>query len=523
MRALHLVALAAAAVASVAPNRSVTEQDALQGAWRVIDARARMSNEPAMNVDGIVDRGTIEFDGSRVTMRQLASADLASYEFRLDTVASPRRLRMFDPAVPDSAKWIGIYRLSGDTLRVSLPISHDSGHPGPPLAFNAPNTAAYTFKRDRSERRQAGSSGVVFVDRNANGVRDSGEPGLANVAVSNQDTIVVTDASGAFRITSRGTGVVFVSVPDGYRSVGDFWRNSDTSKSLAFALATAPTPASFTFLHASDTHLSPASLARTQRLRALADSLSPDFVIITGDLVRDALRVGEAEAAGYYDMFMRERGMFRNPVLTVPGNHENFGIERDTSHVSASHPLYGRAMYHHYLGPDYYSFTRGGVHFVGLNTVDIDDQRYYGHVDSLQLAWLERDLSLIPATMPVVTFDHIPFFSTFEGINGFSDRPPAPSLITVRGKTAFRHVVSNAGETLAILRKRNHVLALGGHIHGSERIEYEIDGVKTRFNQVSAIIGAPRGASMAFVSGVTLYRVMNGVIDAGQFIPLIGK
>ena len=89
-------------------------------------------------------------------------------------------------------------------------------------------------------------------------------------------------------------------------------------------------------------------------------------------------------------------------------------------------------MYHHYLGPDYYSFTRGGVHFVGLNTVDIDDQQYYGHVDSLQLAWLERDLALVPAAMPIVTFDHIPFFTTFELINGYNDRPPAPSLITVQ-------------------------------------------------------------------------------------------
>jgi 3',5'-cyclic AMP phosphodiesterase CpdA len=230
--------------------------------------------------------------------------------------------------------------------------------------------------------------------------------------------------------------------------------------------------------------------------------------------------VPEPEATGYYQLFMKEIGAFRTPVFTVPGNHENFGIERDTSHVSANHPLYGRQMYHHFLGPDYYSFTRGGVHFVGLNTVDIDDQRYYGHVDSLQLAWLERDLALVPPTMPVVTFDHIPFFSTFEGINGYTDAPPAPTLITVKGKTVFRHTVSNAGEVLAVLRKRQHVLALGGHIHGTERIEYEIAGVKTRFNQVSAVIAGPRGAGLSFTSGVTLYRVKNGAIDAGQFIPL---
>jgi uncharacterized protein (TIGR03067 family) len=451
---LYLTALVA--VAGAWGRTTPADQDVLQGTWRVVDARARMSNEPAMIIDGLIDRGTIEFAGTRVTMRQLGESDFASYDFTLDTLASPRRLRMIDLAARDSARWTGIYRVSRDTLRLSLPIEHYSNRPVPPAGFNSPNTVAYTFKRDRPSP-PADVTGVVFLDANENGVRDSGEAGLPGVAVSNQDTVVVTDASGAFRMTTRGTGIVFVSTPDGYRQVGSFWKDVAASPTLAFPLATSPAPASFTFIHASDTHLSPASLPRTQRLRALADSIGPDFVIISGDLVRDALRVGEAEATGYYDMFMRERGAFRSPVFTVPGNHENFGIERDTSHVSASHPLYGRRMYHHYLGPDYYSFTRGGVHFVGLNTVDIDDQRYYGHVDSLQLAWLARDLALIPPSMPVITFDHIPFFSTFEGIGGYTDSPPAPTLITVNGKTAFRHVISNAGATLAILRKRNHV------------------------------------------------------------------
>jgi predicted MPP superfamily phosphohydrolase len=363
-------------------------------------------------------------------------------------------------------------------------------------------------------------SGVVFDDTNRNGTRDAGERGVAGVAVSNQDTVVTTDASGTFRMSSEGTGVIFVSTPNAYRPVGPWWRAANSAEPLSFALTREQPSGELTFIHASDTHISPASLARTQRLRTLVDSIRPGLLLITGDLVRDALRVGEEEAAGYYELFARERSAFRTPVFTVPGNHENFGIERDTSHVPATHPLYGRGMYHHYFGPDYYSFTRGGVHFVGLNTVDIDDQRYYGHVDSLQLTWLERDLALIPADMPVVTFDHIPFVTTFEGLNGYNDRPPAPSLITVKGKTVYRHTVSNAGDVLAVLRQHRYVLALGGHLHATERIEYEMTGVRTRFNQVSAVVGPSRGAGLESISGVTLYRVKNGEIDAGRFIPL---
>ena len=379
---------------------------------------------------------------------------------------------------------------------------------------------ALTTAPGAARSHSAGISGVVFDDTNRNGTRDAGERGVAGVAVSNQDTVVTTDASGAFRLPGEGTGVIFVSMPNAYRPVGPWWRPANSAEPVSFALTREQSSTELTFIHASDTHISPASLARTQRLRALVDSIRPGLLLITGDLVRDALRVGEEEATGYYELFARERNAFRTPVFTVPGNHENFGIERDTSHVPATHPLYGRGMYHHYFGPDYYSFTRGGVHFVGLNTVDIDDQRYYGHVDSLQIAWLERDLALVPADMPVVTFDHIPFVTTFEGLNGYNDRPPAPSLITVRGKTIYRHTVSNAGDVLAVLRKHRYVLALGGHLHATERIEYEMTGVRTRFNQISAVVGDSRGAGLESISGVTLYRVKNGEIDAGRFIPL---
>jgi predicted MPP superfamily phosphohydrolase len=374
--------------------------------------------------------------------------------------------------------------------------------------------------------QQAPITGLVFVDANGNGVHDPGEVGLAGAVVSNQDAVVVTDASGAFRLPRGGYGVVFVSVPDGYRAVGPFWRIGDLSgatgtlNNLVFPLAPVAKVREFTFIHASDTHLSPASADRTRRLRALVDSIHPSFLLITGDLVRDALRVPEAEAVGYYDLFMREAGQFRTPVWTVPGNHENFGIERHLSLVSPTHPLYGKRMYRHYLGPDYYSFTQGGVHFVGLNTVDIDDLWYYGHVDSLQLAWLERDLAHVPAGMPVVTFDHIPFISSFEALGGYRGDPPAPTLITVNGKTVFRHTVSNAPEVLAVLRKRRHVLALGGHIHAVEHLEFETNGLHTRFNQSSAIVGPTDVAGMRFPSGITLYTVRDGEIDAGRFIPL---
>jgi hypothetical protein len=364
--------------------------------------------------------------------------------------------------------------------------------------------------------------GTVFVDANGDGVRGANERGLASVVVSDQAAVTRTGTDGGFELDTRGGhGVVFVSVPTGYRPSGPWWRPVDGTRALDFGLTQMSRVREFTFVHASDTHLSPQTLPRTQRLRALVDSVKPDFVIITGDLVRDALRVSEQEATGYYDLVMREFPRLGAPVRTVPGNHEIFGIERHLSKVSQSHPLYGKAMYRKYLGPDYYSFDFGGVHFIGLNSIDYDEeQSYYGHVDSLQMAWIARDLATVPVGMPVVTYNHIPFMTALDMFGGYRDTPPAPSLITVGGRTMFRHTVSNAADVLETLRRSRHVLALGGHMHVRERLSYEIENVRIRFEQSAAVVATTESGKMRFPSGIVLYRVRDGIVDAGRFVAL---
>jgi pimeloyl-ACP methyl ester carboxylesterase len=360
-------------------------------------------------------------------------------------------------------------------------------------------------------------SGTVFLDRNANGSRDAGEPGIPGVVVSDQVHAVVTDSAGRFKLMpSPGHTLVFVSVPDGYRAVGPFWKT--LADSPAFPLAVRASPREFSFIHASDTHLDSASLPRMQHLQAVIDSIRPDFVLITGDLVRDALRVPDSVATSRYQLFARERGRITRPVWTVPGNHEIFGIERRRSGVSASHPLYARGMYRHYFGPDYYSFTYGGVHFIGLNSVDYDDESYYGHVDSVQMTWLKEDLSYVPAATPVVTFNHIPFVTAVEMINGYDEESVAPTVIAVGGKKQFRHVVANAGDVIELLRTHRFPLALGGHMHVRETLRYALGGQDTRFEQAGAVVGPSDAAGLHFQSGVTLYHVRAGQVDSGQFI-----
>lgn len=363
-------------------------------------------------------------------------------------------------------------------------------------------------------------AGVVFDDTNRNGQRDAGERGLAGIAVSNQHDVAQTDADGRYTLPRAGHGVVFVSMPDGYTAVGRFWHAVSAAPPgrVDFAVASQPAPASFTFIHASDTHVSAGTIGRLQQLRAIVEARRPDFVLITGDLVRDALRVGEEEARGYFDLYTQEISRFPVPVWNVPGNHENFGIERHLSLVSPAHPLYAKGMYRQRLGPNYYSFTYGGVHFAGLDTADIADLWYYGHVDEAQLAWLAADLARLPPGTPVVTFNHIPFVTALEGVNGYRDDGPAPTLIKTGGRTVFRHVVSNFSDVLTVMRPHNWPLALGGHLHTRESITFE-SNVRTRFHQAAAVVG-PTDTVVPATSGVTLYRVKGRVVDDGEFIPL---
>ena len=364
-------------------------------------------------------------------------------------------------------------------------------------------------------------SGVVFEDTNRNGRRDTGERGLNGVPMSNQREVVQTAADGSYSLPRAPFGLVFVSLPDGYAALGNFWRTISASSNSAADFGLMPSRAAsttFTFIHASDPHVSEKNVARLQQLRALAEKHQPDFVLVTGDLVRDALRVGEDEARGYYDLYTQEVRRFAMPVWSVPGNHEIFGIERHLSLVSASHPLYGKSMYRQRLGPTYYSFTRGGIHFVGLDSVDVADLWYYGHLDDVQLAWLKADLSHVPADMPIVTFNHIPFVTAIEGVAGYRDDGAAPTVIKVGGRTVFRHIVSNFNEVLAAIGSREWPLALGGHVHTRESISYG-STVRTRFHQAAAVVG-PTDNAIPATSGVTLYRVKNRVIDDGEFIPL---
>ena len=84
------------------------------------------------------------------------------------------------------------------------------------------------------------------------------------------------------------------------------------------------------------------------------------------------------------------------------GNHDMklWGRSHETSAAAFE------AMY----GPAYYSYNVGEVHYAVLNDNYYigRDWYYIGYLEERQLAWLERDLSFVPAGTTVVVALHIP-------------------------------------------------------------------------------------------------------------------
>jgi predicted phosphodiesterase len=360
--------------------------------------------------------------------------------------------------------------------------------------------------------------GRVFEDRNGNKLLDQEEEGIPKVTVSDQVNTTATDQDGYFSLTTGGDfPYVFISQPSGYVGVWYYQKASEVN----FPLRKSAPQQHFTFIHASDTHVESVMLPRMNRFRELADSKGAQFIIITGDLIKDALRANEDTAREYFELYVAEIKKFKTPVYSAVGNHDIFGIERDKSLVSTEHPLYGKKMYRHYLGPNYYSFNFGGVHFVAVDGVDYQNLYYFGGVDALQLKWLEADLQPLPSGTPVITFNHIPFVSPGFSFRNFDAHAfYGPRLLDQNGTLKHRDIVYNFQKVRDVIGGRPYPLALAGHYHAAQ--EGSIAGDETLFAQTSAITGPDpfQYHGLAVRSGFTLYEVKDRKVVSSEFIPL---
>ncbi len=253
--------------------------------------------------------------------------------------------------------------------------------------------------------------GRVFLDANGNGQADPGEPGIANVLVTDGVTVVVTAEDGSYRLPiAEARAVICMTRPAGYAPTGSFWQWSDGSAPADFGLVEEAQPEDFFFVHVTDSHLGRLDLFKefAQRINRFPIPLA--FVINTGDLVGGVDVVPVEAAKAQFDRYIEGAAEFEVPLLNVPGNHEH--VAAHLKEADKDHPWYGKGLYRKLLGPLYYSWNYGRLHFVALDGTTL---WYEERLGEQQLAWLKANLARTPVERPIVLFCHQSLLTIRDG------------------------------------------------------------------------------------------------------------
>jgi hypothetical protein len=294
------------------------------------------------------------------------------------------------------------------------------------------------------------AQGYVFEDKNENGKRDAGEPGIGGVYVSNQLEVVKTDRNGHWRLPHSDDTIFFVVKPRGWMTPVDQHQvprfyyvhkpkgsppdlkfpgvkpTGPLPDSIDFPLYRRAEPNTFNALFFGDTQ--PRDLREVDYIAR--DIVEPivrtkekfDFGVTLGDVAFDDLSVTEP--------LVEIIGLIGIPWYYVLGNHDiNYDVPDDEE--SDEH-------WHEHFGPNYYSFNHGPTHFVVLdNVVWIGAENakkmtpsrsagfYAGALGKKQMQWLKNDLAAVPANQLVVFMMHIP-------LNDLDDKPEIYKIIAER-------------------------------------------------------------------------------------------
>ena len=306
--------------------------------------------------------------------------------------------------------------------------------------------------------------GTVFLDNNGNGRLDPGEPGVANVMVSNQRQVVLSDGQGRYRLPVADDCVLFITKPAGYRlpvnkqQLPQFYyihRPQGSAKtyypgckasgalpdSINFPLLSGQRRDHFKVIVVADPQ--PETLTEVGYIaRDFVEELigtDAQFGIVLGDIMFDRL-----ELFKFYNSLIAQIGI---PFFNVSGNHD--------VNYDASDDAHSNETFISHFGPPYYSFDYGQVHFVVLDNIHFyrygrqkEHSGYKGQIGTKQLEWLKNDLAHVGSDKLVVLTMHIPLY-TDSG----------------KGKHS---TITDRNELFELLQSRQHLLALAGHTHTHE-------------------------------------------------------
>jgi 3',5'-cyclic-AMP phosphodiesterase len=191
------------------------------------------------------------------------------------------------------------------------------------------------------------------------------------------------------------------------------------------------------FVQISDSHIGfnkDANPDVTATLRAAIAKVNalptpPAFVLHTGDLTQ----LSKAEE---FDTLAESlKSLKTEKIFYVPGEHD---VLNDNGQMF--HERFGQQA----QGDGWYSFDQKGAHFIGLVNVLNLQAGGLGSLGPPQLEWLERDVSGLKSSTPIVVFAHIPLWSVYP---------------------EWGWGTEDSAQALAYLKKFGSVTVLNGHIH----------------------------------------------------------
>lgn len=330
--------------------------------------------------------------------------------------------------------------------------------------------------------------GVVFEDKNGDGVRQRGERGVAGVLVTDSRGVVATDRRGAYEIEIDAEDAIvsvvkpagfqtaldgqnkprhfYIHKPSGSRDAGFLFPGvaptGELPESIDFPLTRAEEePSRFTAVVFGD----PQPYSQEQIMFFRRDVIDPllgerdrfTFGVSLGDLVGDHL--------GLFEPLNEAQALLGVPWYSVYGNHDmNFkaGESQETSDDPDAH---ADETFNRVFGPTDYAFQYGDAHFIVLDNVifqgfsGFSDRpaeawpggrfpntgNYRGGLREHQIEFVANYLAHVPSDDLVVLLFHIPLDMDGEGVHRVPERrrllralSSHPRTLSMSGHTHFQ-------------------------------------------------------------------------------------
>lgn len=278
----------------------------------------------------------------------------------------------------------------------------------------------------------AEASGQVFVDHDGNGRRDPGEPGIANIKVSNGRDIALTDDAGHYRLALRDGDTLFVIKPPGHTmarthdGLPKFWRHHrpDGSPTLRYGGMTASDArrVDFPLLPGDGDDTGPLEILvfgdPQPKTLTDVDYYARDIVepILSKHPARLGLSLGDIvhDDLSLYPALNRVTARLGLPWLHAAGNHDlDFEASSDDDAL---------LTFRNVFGPDTFAWEQAQASFIVLDDVIYlpgQSPDYIGGLREDQFAFLKAYLATVPRQRQLVIAAHIPLFDPDPGTRTF--------------------------------------------------------------------------------------------------------